>query len=76
MSDGISIWALKKMPLQQVIQYIGQHSSPDFQARMTNMQESDFEALSPEQAEDRLRDAISRMSEEKYTDYLLELIDE
>ncbi|KJB86180.1 hypothetical protein AZ66_20255 [Paenibacillus sp. E194] len=76
MSDGISIWALKKMPLQQVIQYIGQHSSPDFQARMTNMQESDFEALSPDQAEDRLRDAISRMSEEKYTDYLLELIDE
>jgi hypothetical protein len=75
-SDGISIWALKKMPLQQVIQYIGQHSSPDFQARMTNMQESDFEALSPDQAEDRLRDAISRMSEEKYTDYLLELIDE
>jgi len=43
---------------------------------MTNMQESDFEALSPDQAEDRLRDAISRMSEEKYTDYLLELIDE
>jgi hypothetical protein len=75
-SDGISIWALKKMPLQQVIQYIGQHSSPDFQARMTNMQESDFEALSPDQAEDRLRDAISRMSEEKYTDYLLDLIDE
>jgi len=66
----------QKMPLQQVIQYIGQHSSPDFQARMTNMQESDFEALSPDQAEDRLRDAISRMSEEKYTDYLLELIDE
>ncbi|EPY06401.1 hypothetical protein PAALTS15_14676 [Paenibacillus alvei TS-15] len=76
MSDGISIWALKKMPLQQVIQYIMQHSAPDLQARMTNMQESDFEALSPDQAEDRLRDAISRMSEEKYTDYLLELIDE
>lgn len=76
MSDGISIWALKKMPLQQVIQYITQHSAPEFQARMINMQESDFEALSPEQAEDRLRDAISGMSEEKYTDYLLELIDE
>lgn len=76
MSDGISIWALKKMPLQQVIQYIMQHSAPDLQARMTNMQESDFEALSQDQAEDRLRDAISTMSEEKYTDYLLELIDE
>lgn len=76
MSDGISIWALKKMPLQQVIQYLMQHSAPDLQARMTNMLESDFEALSPNQAEDRLRDAISGMSEEKYTDYLLELIDE
>lgn len=76
MSDGISIWTLKKMPMQQVVQYITQHSASDLQARMTNMQESDFEALSPDQAEDRLRDAISRMSEEKYTDYLLELIDE
>lgn len=76
MSDGISIWALKKMPLQQVIHYIGQHSSPDFQARMTNMQVSDYEALSPDQAQDKLRAAISTMNEEHYTDYLLELIDE
>ena len=76
MSDGISIWALKKMPLQQVIQYIEQHSTPDFQARMTNMQVSDYEALPTEQVQDKLRAAISNMSEELYTDYLLELIDE
>ncbi|EJW16109.1 hypothetical protein M5X00_11620 [Paenibacillus alvei] len=76
MSGSISIWALKKMPMQQVIQYIEQHSSTDFQARMTNMQVSDYEALSPDQAQDELRAAISTMNEEHYTDYLLELIDE
>ncbi|MBE9916732.1 hypothetical protein G8C92_22195 [Paenibacillus donghaensis] len=76
MSHDISIWTLKKMPLQQVIQYIEQNSTPEYRARMAKIKKADYERLPAEQAQDKLAAAISKMSEEEYTDYLLELVDE
>ncbi|GIO33150.1 MULTISPECIES: hypothetical protein [Paenibacillus] len=76
MSQDISIWTLKKMPLQQVIQYIERNSTPDYRARMAKISKMDYERLPAAQAQDKLAAAISNMSEEEYTDYLLELVDE
>ncbi|MDR9853431.1 hypothetical protein RJP21_07460 [Paenibacillus sp. VCA1] len=76
MSQDISIWTLKKMPLQQVIQYIERNSTPDYRARMAKISKTDYERLPAAQAQDKLAAAISNMSEEEYTDYLLELVDE
>jgi hypothetical protein len=64
------------MPLQQVIQYIVRNSTPEFQARMADMKQTEYGLLLPDQAQDKLAVAISKMSEEDYTDYLLELVDE
>ncbi|WP_339322579.1 hypothetical protein [Paenibacillus sp. FSL W8-0194] len=76
MSDDISIWTLKKMPMQEVIQYIEQNSTPAYRARMAKINQADYERLPSEQAQDKLAAAISKMSEQEYTDYLLELVDE
>lgn len=76
MSHDISIWTLKKMPLQLVVQYIEQNSTPEYRARMAKIKKADYERLPAEQAQDKLAAAISNMSEEEYTDYLLELVDE
>ncbi|MBN3527239.1 hypothetical protein [Paenibacillus apiarius] len=76
MSNGISIWTLKKMPMQHVVRYIEENSGIEFQARMANMSHNNYGKLTSAQAQEQLATAISRMNEEQYTDYLLELIDE
>jgi hypothetical protein len=73
---SISIWSLKKMPMDQVTAYIQTNGSVSFQARMANLPVSDYEKLAGDEARERLIDAISKMSGEQYDDYLLELIDE
>jgi hypothetical protein len=73
---SVSIWTLKKMPMDQVTAYIQANGSVSFQARMADMPVPEYANLAGDEAREKLIDAISRMSGEQYDDYLLELIDE
>ena len=72
----VSIWSLKKMPLPDVVAYIRTHGGAELQAEMAGVPLADYAKLSPAQAEDRLTGAIAAMDDERYSDYLLQLIDE
>jgi len=76
MQQPISIWTLKKQPLADVASYIAQSGTLPFQATMAGMPLAEFEALPAEARKERLIDAIASMTDEAYSEYLLELIDE
>lgn len=76
MKHEVSVWTLKKRPLQEVLHYIEQNSSPAFQAKMVNLRPEEYSNLNHEAAREKLEIAISQMDDELYTDYLLEIIDE
>lgn len=76
MQNQVSLWALKKLTMDQIIGYIQQNSSKTFQARMASLSVVEYEQLTEEQTKQRLAVAIATMDEEQYDDYLLELIDE
>jgi hypothetical protein len=72
----VSLWSLKKLPINDITAYIQTNSDPSLQARMVNLPLPDYSKLSPEESHESLITAISKMSEEKYEDFLLEIIDE
>jgi hypothetical protein len=74
--NHVSLWSLKKLPINEVIAYIQTNSTPSLQARMANLSLPDYNKLSPKETHESLITAISKMSEEKYEDFLLEIIDE
>lgn len=72
----ISIWNLKNMPMNEVVDFITENSHESFQAKMASAEEADFSRLSPPERKEVLMRAISGMAEESYDEYLLEIIDE
>lgn len=72
----VSIWTLKKQPIQEIIAYILDHSDANYQAKLVNKELQAYLKLSPSAKSESMIHAISQMDEETYDDYLLELIDE
>lgn len=72
----ISIWNLKNMPMDEVVDFITENSRESFQAKMASAEEADYSRLSPPERKEALMQAISGMNEESYDEYLLEIIDE
>jgi hypothetical protein len=62
--------------MNDVLDYIEQNSTKQFQAQMIDMPLSEYDKLPVSEAREQLGMAISRMNEERYSEYLLELIDE
>ncbi|WP_274361350.1 hypothetical protein [Paenibacillus thermotolerans] len=72
----ISIWNLKNMPLDQVVDFITENSQEGFQAKMASAEEAEYSRMSPPERKEALMRAIFDMNEESYEQHLLEIIDE
>jgi hypothetical protein len=75
-SESTSIWTLKKKPLPDIAAYIINNGNVRLQAEMAKMPVQEYQSLSMEAAAEQLIRSISRMDDERYNDYLLDLIDE
>lgn len=71
-----SLWSVKKLPIQEAVQFIRSHSTIQLQAQITGQSIEEYEQLSSSDAYEKLLHAISTMSEESYDEFLLEIIDE
>lgn len=74
--NHISLWSLKKLPMDEVIDYIRVHGKPELQARMANVPLDDYARMDEASARSSLIGSISRMNDEDYENCLLEIIDE
>jgi hypothetical protein len=74
--NHISLWGLKKLPMEEVVDYIRTHGKPELQARMANVPQDVFSLMDEASARSALAGGISRMDDEAYEDCLLEIIDE
>ncbi|PZD97472.1 hypothetical protein DNH61_02305 [Paenibacillus sambharensis] len=74
--ERISIWTLKKLPLDDIVDYIQLHGSTDLQARIAEVSLDDYIRMTAAQGADRIKQQIAVIPEEKYDEFLLELIDE
>lgn len=74
--NHISLWSLKKLPMEELIDYIRVHGKPELQARMASLPLDAFAQLGEAAARSSLVGSISQMEDEDYENFLLEIIDE
>ncbi|WP_438445529.1 hypothetical protein [Gorillibacterium sp. sgz5001074] len=74
--ESTSVWTLKKRPLPEVAAFIMDNGSEKLQAEMARLPMSDYRSLNAAAAADRIMTSISKMDDETYTGYLLDIIDE
>jgi hypothetical protein len=76
MTSNVSIWTLKTLPMETIVDFIAERGGTGIQARMASMPESEYACLTGLEAKERLAGAIARMDEDTYDEFLLEIIDE
>lgn len=74
--ESTSVWTLKKRPLPEVAAFIIDHGSEMLQAEMARLSVQEYRSLRADDAAEKIMASISRMDDETYTDYLLDIIDE
>lgn len=71
-----SLWSIKKLPINEAIEFIRNNSSPALLAQIIKIPVTDYYKLSSSECRNQLLQAISSMSEDSYDHFLLEIIDE